>query len=326
MTTTLDDTTSAGLRTAINQKKEGLRAGLVEYSAGGQRRPYPWRVPHVSPYEVLIAEVLLKRTTATAAANAYVGFLVRFPSIQALNKAPQEDVADALSSVGLQQQRARSLKAMAKHLVEREQGQIPNDLQQLLRVPGVGHYSARAVLSFAFGIPSAIVDSNVERVFQRLFLYSLPNRPALSLHQTIADSILPTEQHREFNWGMLDLAALVCRPALPRCSECPLTNVCDYYYASLPRTEAQTNIGPAGTRAPIQAVDRVSRLRAARKERGLSLVLLSKLSGVSKLTIIKIEGGRTSPKPTTLQKLAQVLDISPVDLREQPDVGDGVPL
>ena len=303
--------TLADIELAINWKLETLRTAIVRYALGGRRRSYPWRARGLGPYWILIAEILLKRTTATAAANAYGTFLHRFPTVQDLDRASEVEVATVLAPIGLQQQRAQSVKALARHLVEHEGGSIPEDLDRLLAIPGVGEYSARAILSFAFGVPVAIVDSNVERVFQRVFLHSLPSRPGLPLYQTVADKLLPTKHQREFNWGILDLAALVCRPGLPRCEECPLTKVCDYYLAELPSTASKAPTHPPVPGPAAQAQSPTSGLRALRKARGLSLVELARQSGVSKLTIIKIEAGRTSPRGTTLRKLAKVLAVPP---------------
>jgi adenine-specific DNA glycosylase len=222
----------------------------------------------------------------------------------------EAEIAEALSPIGLQRQRAHSIKALAQYLVEHEKGEIPRDLESLLSIPGVGEYSARAILSFAFNLPAAVVDSNVERIFQRVFLTSLPVRPSQSVYQEIADRLLPSKQHRVFNWGLLDLGALVCRPGVPRCDECPLTDICDYY-ALMRATKSEAKAVLVKTPGEHEVP---SRLRAARKSRSMSLVELSKRSGVSKLTIIKAESGRSIPQITTMSKLAEVLGIPLQDL------------
>jgi A/G-specific adenine glycosylase len=296
---------------SVEAKRAAIQEGLVRYSKGGELRAYPWRRRGRSPYEVLIAEKLLKRTTATAAARVYCAFLDRFPTVQSLHTAPQAEIAEALSSLGLQQQRAASFKKLAAYLIDKEGGRVPVELHSLLSVPGIGDYSARAVLSFALKIPAAVVDSNVERILQRVFKWTLPERPNTAQYQAVADSILPKKHHREFNLGMLDLGALVCRPSVPRCYECPIRSVCDYFQDYCGEvTDKNTTLVREREKLPPVA----SNVRRLRKEKGISLVELARLAGVSKLTIIKIEANRTTPRPETLAKVAAALHVNPDEL------------
>ena len=191
-------------------------------------RDYPWREDGVSVYQVLIAEVLLKRTTARAAARTYESFIARFPDLTSLSEAEVESIERALLQVGLYRQRAKGLKQMVDYLEREHDGQIPNDLASLERVPHLGPYSARAVLSFAHRQPAAIVDSNVMRVLGRLYRGRLGKSPTTADVQVLANAILPEESHRDFNLALLDLGATVCRYDTPRCNVCPLTKFCDY--------------------------------------------------------------------------------------------------
>jgi A/G-specific adenine glycosylase len=190
-----------------------------------EARVYPWRRPGRSAYEILIAEVLLKRTTATAAARVYEVFLERFPSVEAIHVAEDEDLRDALGSIGLYRQRARGLKEMSQYLMEAESGKVPTTLAGLIKVPHVGAYTAAAVASFALGIPAAVLDSNVERILRRVFKDKLDVKSA-SLRQ-LADVLLP-EAHRDFNLALIDFGALVCRYIRPKCDICPIVDLCDY--------------------------------------------------------------------------------------------------
>ena len=273
---------------------------------GGQNfSDFPWRLSR-SPYEILIAELLLKRTTATAAARVYEGFLVRFPSLQDVASALDEDLVRALSSVGLQHQRARSMKHLAAWLLSTHDGDVPSDLEGLLEVPGLGDYSATAILSFGYGVPAAVLDTNVERILIRTFGNTLPPRPSRPMLREVAQNLLPTEGHREYNYGLLDLGRLICRYADPRCGECPLTSICDFYNRSSRKGTHQ-----AGTEI-IAALP--SKLRAIRRDRGLSLKRLAEVANVSKLTVIRIETGRTSPRRETLEKLGKALQVCPDEL------------
>ena len=282
-------------------------ARSVLSSSAVSLRAFPWRKKLGDPYAILVAEVLLKRTTATAAARLYDDFLREFPNLGALVVASEEKLTAAFAQVGLQQQRARAMRALAIHLVEVERGSIPNELGRLLAVPGLGEYSARAVLTFGFDVPVAVVDSNVERILSRVFRDLLPTRPTRRVLQQLADSLLPEESHSVFNFALLDLGAEVCRYVAPRCGTCPLRHMCDYY-------NSNKRLGIREHRATYETPTG-SRVREVRRERGLGLVKLAHESGVSKLTIIRIESGKTTPRDDTLRKLAVVLNVEMEELR-----------
>ena len=153
-----------------------VRHALLEWAAD-HRRAFPWREKTVSAYEVLVAEVLLKRTTARAAARVFPTFICQFPDIECVRQALLEQLEAALQPVGLYRQRAKGLKELAEYLVVKHKGQVPRGLPDLVKVPHLGPYSARAILSFGHGIPAAIVDSNVQRVLGRLYRQRLGEAP-----------------------------------------------------------------------------------------------------------------------------------------------------
>ena len=204
-----------------------IQRALLSWAASNQRE-FPWRNDRLSPYQVLIAEVLLKRTTARAAARAYGPFTASFPDLQSLRMASLSEVEQSLKAIGLYRQRARGLKEIAEYFTEQVGGHIPSDLASLLRAPHVGPYAARAVLSFGYRLPAAVVDSNVRRVYGRLFRDRLGPTPSLLHIQALADAVLPRDSHREFNWALLDLGATVCRYDKPRCGVCPLERLCSH--------------------------------------------------------------------------------------------------
>ena len=165
-----------------------------------------------------------------------------------------------------------------------------------MAVPGLGAYSARAILSLGYGLPSAVVDSNVGRVFARVFKHSISSRPTLKVLQACADYLLSPDAHRLFNLGLLDLGSLVCRPIGPRCDICPVSSVCDDAFQ--------------GNAVVCHADGQVSHwLRRERTKCGLSLVRMAQLSGVSKSTVISIEQGRVNPRPDTISRLQTVLQV-----------------
>lgn len=210
----------------VEAKRPAVQRGILGWAAG-HTRYYPWREPGRSPYEILVAEVLLKRTTARAAARVYGDFLSRFPTVKDLADASNAEFEAILSSVGLQKQRARAFLEIGRHIVANEGGVVPDTADGLLRVPHLGPYSAGAVLSFGYRLPAAVVDSNVERILRRVFRDCMPEKISRELLQAMADELLPKTDHRSFNLGLLDLGALTCRYIRPKCDKCPLASVCD---------------------------------------------------------------------------------------------------
>jgi A/G-specific adenine glycosylase len=289
---------------AIKGKRARIQSSVVEWAATFGRH-YPWREDRRTAYEILMAEVLLKRTTATSAARAYPTMVAQYPTPRDLSMATEEELASYLTAVGLQRQRAKSLRQLGQYLVEKEGGTVPSTLERLRKVPGLGEYSARAILSFGFGLAAAVVDSNIERVLTRLLKGMLPERIPPAIIQDVADMIILKQAHKLFNWGLLDIGALVCRYARPLCHKCPLANVCDYFNEA--KQTGQVQIMPP------------SPLRRARQAKQLSLAELSRRTGVSKLTIIKIESGRTVPRPETLQRLAAALGVLAEELTARHD-------
>jgi len=288
------------LATAVREKRLAFRRRVLRWGRANLR-PYPWREAGRTPYDILVAELLLKRTTATAAARAYSNFLSRYPTIECLASVPTKELEQHLQPVGLYVQRAKAITGLAEHLMQREGGSIPSSLSRLGKGPGLGDYAARAVLSFGFGVPVAAVDANVARVIGRVFQKALRDRPAPSVIQGVADELLPRAAHREFNFGLLDLGAVVCRYGRPRCDECPLTLICDYYCSGEAPKRGQ----------PGEA------LRKARLAKRMALVELAKRAGVSKLTIVNIEAGRTRPRPETIARLISVLGDGEVGILEE---------
>ncbi len=187
------------------------------------QRQYPWRRDGISPFDILIAEVLLKRTTAAAASRLYLSFLEQHPNPDAIRRADEASLQLALRPIGLSKQRARSLKEICEYLCRETKGVIPSSLDTLQAIPHIGPYSSRAILSFGYGIPAAVVDSNVSRIINRVFGVIKAKHKQM---QETADQLVPHSRHREFNWAMLDLGALVCRYVQPRCNWCPVKELC----------------------------------------------------------------------------------------------------
>lgn len=260
-------------------------------------RDYPWRRPPTSSYDVLVAELLLKRTTATAAARAYGSFVEKYPTVDRLVLASEVELTHLLEPIGLSRQRARAIKQLAQVLVLEYKGRVPGNMQQLNVLPGIGDYASRAIMSFGHGMPVAVVDSNVERVLRRVFGNHLVATSDRTTLQRIADDLLPRKQHRDFNFALLDLGSLICRPARPLCDNCPIRRQCDYALG-------------------VPHVRPCTLLRNVRQANGIPLSELAKKAGVSKLTIVNIEARRITPRVETLTKIAKALGVSVQEIKD----------
>jgi A/G-specific adenine glycosylase len=195
----------------------------------GHMREYPWRQRNPAAYRVLIAEILLRKTTATQAAGVYSAFLEAYPSVEALAAADPEALRKLLRPLGIAD-RGRLLKQLGLTLVSDYRGRIPGNVNALLKLPGVGRYTANAVLAFSHGRRVALVDANVIRVLGRIFGWLSPKkRPHLDdrLWQ-FAQSLLPRTGAREYHLALLDFAALTCRARAPLCTACPMAQWCQY--------------------------------------------------------------------------------------------------
>ena len=193
-------------------------------------RRLAWRDTR-DPYAVLLAEKLLQQTAVREGlVRAYAGLLAVYPTPAALAEGDVDRIRAIIRPLGLHY-RAAELVALGQALCERHAGRVPRDLESLLALPGVGHYSARAVLCYALGEQVAVVDTNVARVLYRLFglTGAFPSNPARkrSLIE-LATTLLPQGKARELSWAMIDLGALVCRASRPDCERCPLEDLCDH--------------------------------------------------------------------------------------------------
>ena len=286
----------------IVARRTRFNENLLKWSSENFRT-YPWREDQSGPYHVLIAEILLKRTTATAALRVYQLFLDRFPNFEALSLATEDQLTQVLAPIGLNRQRASSVVGMTRWICDQCSGVIPDSLEELLKIPGLGPYSARAILSFGFGIRTSIVDGNVARIINRFFHKTFKAEQTWLECRDIAELLLPEINHKKFNYALIDLGGTVCRPSSPKCDRCPLSSECEY--VAIPGKSSASR---------TQTV-----LRSTRISHGLSLVGLAKLAGLSKQTIMNAESARTRPTHRTLLALGTALGVPHENLvTEQP--------
>lgn len=209
-----------------DEKIEAVRNCLLSWFEKNGRS-FPWRRTR-DPYKILVAEIMLQRTRAEQVVSVYEEFIQRFPDIESLARAGKEEVRKYFSKLGLLW-RADLVVDLAKELVTRFGGIVPSEREKLLSLPGVGDYIADAILSFAYGMDIAVVDSNVCRVLSRVFGLEQHGEARRDRRfKELAQRMVPRGKSREFNWAMIDFASMVCIPRKPKCVACPLKSICTY--------------------------------------------------------------------------------------------------
>ena len=188
------------------------------------RRSFPWRETN-DPFRVFVAEVLLQRSRGKTVAVVYERLFARWPDAEALARAREASIAAVIRPLGLVR-RAATLCEMAKEVARR--GGVPSTVEELLELPGVGPYAASATAAVAFGAHEAVVDGVSARVYRRYFgLDGVGPIQGDRGLRAVVRAATPPRAAKDWNWAVLDLAALVCLPATPRCPSCPLRASCD---------------------------------------------------------------------------------------------------
>jgi len=190
------------------------------------RRDLPWRASH-DPYRVWVAEIMLQQTRIAAVLPYYGRFLKIFPTVESLARAPQEKVLKFWSGLGYYS-RARNLHRAAREVVARHDGKFPRSLEEALALPGIGRYTAAAVLSIAYDAPLAVLDGNVARVLARLGAIRGDLRAPARWRGlgTLAQTLLATQAPGDWNQALMELGETVCTPQNPRCAACPVSRAC----------------------------------------------------------------------------------------------------
>lgn len=204
----------------VDGRVRRLQRGLLAWYRVSAR-PLAWRRTS-DPYRILVSEVMLQQTQAARAEPAWEAFCARFPDAASLAAAPLADVLTMWRGLGYNR-RAVSLHRAAQVVVDEHGGVLPDDLGALCALPGVGPYTARAVLAFAFRRDAAPVDVNVARVLSRAVV-AAPLTPAGA--QRTADEVLPRGDGPAWSQALMDLGARVCTARSPRCDACPVVAAC----------------------------------------------------------------------------------------------------
>ncbi len=222
-----------------------------------QRRDLPWRDTR-DPWEILVSELMLQQTQVARVVPRWAAFLQLFPTIRAAADAPRSELIRAWQGLGYPR-RAVNLHRCAQVVVEEHDGAVPDDLDALLALPGIGPYTARAILAFAFERDVGVVDTNASRFLSRAVV---GERLTARTAQTWADVVVPGGTGWAHNQAVLDLGATVCVRRSPRCDDCPIRSRCAWARAGFAEEDPAGRSAGAPTRqARFDGSDRQGRGR-----------------------------------------------------------------
>ena len=237
---------------------------LAWYSA--HARDLPWRAPDASPWSVLVSEIMLQQTPVSRVLPAHRAWLARWPSPSALAADPAGEAVRQWGRLGYPR-RALRLHEAATIITRDHAGEVPSTHEALLALPGIGRYTAAAVAVFAFGDRHAVLDTNVRRVLARLASgEEFPGRQPSTAEYRLAESLLPEDPATAARWSVavMELGALTCTAARPKCGTCPVSTHCKWLANGSPPAATR----PAGQR--YEGTDRQCRGRLLGLLQGLS--------------------------------------------------------
>jgi A/G-specific adenine glycosylase len=211
------------------------------------KRAMPWRETD-DPYRIWVAEIMLQQTRVDTVRDYYPRFLEAFPTVEALATAERDAVLKHWEGLGFYA-RARHLHEAAQHVVDEHDGMVPNTMDAIRDLKGVGPYTAAAVLSIAYQKPHAVLDGNVKRVLTRVFTVEADATTTATERELrrLANDLLDPERPGDFNQAMMELGALVCTPSTPLCDRCALQDVCRAHEAG---TEENYPVTPESEPVP----------------------------------------------------------------------------
>jgi A/G-specific adenine glycosylase len=224
----------------MSSREKTIRGELIAWFEKN-RRELPWRGGK-DPYKIWLSEIIMQQTRVAQGTPYYLRFIDQYPTVRDLANATEQEVLRLWQGLGYYS-RARNLHATAKKISADYNGVFPDSYEDIIRLKGIGEYTAAAILSIAFNKPYAAVDGNVYRVLSRLYADELPvNAPSARKHyQQLANNLLDKKKPGAFNEAMMEFGATICVPKNPLCEECPLQDNCFAYalgkVKELPRKE-----------------------------------------------------------------------------------------
>ena len=229
-----------------DRQRTAFRRDLLDWY-DAHKRSMPWRKTD-DPYRIWVAEIMLQQTRVDTVRDYYPHFLDAFPTVEDLAAAERDEVLKYWEGLGFYA-RARHLHEAARHVVDAHDGTVPDTMDAIEDLKGVGPYTAAAVLSIAYQKPHAVLDGNVTRVLTRVFAVEedATTGPAQRRLRRLANDLLDPDRPGDFNQAMMELGALVCTPSTPLCDRCPLQKVCRAHDAG---TEEDYPITPESEPVP----------------------------------------------------------------------------
>jgi A/G-specific adenine glycosylase len=206
------------------RRRSFQRRVLAWYAAHG--RDLPWRKTR-DPYAILVSEMLSHQTQISRVLPVYERLLARYPTVRAMASAPLAEVKALTDPLGYRI-RGRWLHAAALQVADGPGGTFPETLEELRRLPGIGRYTAGAVMSFAHHRDTPVLDTNVARLLRRHFGVDAPARARTNELWSLAAAVIPRGKGYLINQALMDVGAIVCRARAPRCHNCPLQRSCDW--------------------------------------------------------------------------------------------------
>lgn len=267
-----------------NPKSEIQNSKLLAWYQAS-KRDLPWRRTR-DPYAILVSEFMAQQTTVAAVVPYYERWMREFPTVAALATADEQAVLTAWQGLGYYS-RARNFHKAAQAMVERHDGKVPDTLEELESLPGIGAYTAGAVIAFAYDRPAPVVDANVARVLARLHDLREPidTTRGKALLREAALALQPEEVGAcELNSALMELGALVCKPREPLCGSCPIRGAC--------RTSDPESLP---MKRPRQAVTTVTERRAFIREEGYLHLALSTARWKGMWILPEVEANRQAP-------------------------------
>lgn len=238
------------------------------------KRDLPWRAEPRNPYHVWLSEAMLQQTQVATVIPYFRRWLERFPTLKDLAAAPLDDVLKLWEGLGYYA-RARNLHRAARVVMRDYNGQLPDTVDELLKLPGIGRYTAGAIASLAFGRDAPVLDGNVKRVLARLYaLQDIHSREAVERLWRLSETLLPHGQAGPFNEALMELGATVCLPRGPLCLHCPLRAECRAFATGAPEAyPARSRRAAKPQRISVAAVVRDSLGRVLIAQRPLDGLL-----------------------------------------------------
>lgn len=189
-------------------------------------RKLPWRNTN-EPYTIWVSEIILQQTRVDQGLPYFKNFIERFPTLESLAKSSEEEVLNQWQGLGYYS-RARNMHYTAKYIFNHLNGTFPNKYKELIKLKGIGDYTASAIASFSFNEPKAVIDGNVYRVLSRVFgiLNDINSKEGQNGIKNLADNLLPKKEHATYNQAIMEFGALICAPKVPKCETCVIANIC----------------------------------------------------------------------------------------------------